>query len=125
MRLKNKKTGEVGEAYWATFRERGTDLCISMHTNGAYEEVHSLAELNEEWEDYKPKEPLLKNYPNEMDAIRAYGCSPLRFHRHARKGYSSFNFCTRFICFNGLFENLEDGEIYSIAELCGDSKEDE
>ena len=31
MKLRNKKTGEIGEAYWATFREDGTDLCISMH----------------------------------------------------------------------------------------------
>lgn len=62
MRLRNKKTGEIGEAYWATFREYGTDLCISMHKNGAFEEVHSLAELNEEWEDYKPTGEKPKRY---------------------------------------------------------------
>lgn len=74
-------------------------------------------------ETAQTREPLLQYYPNEMEAIRAYGLTPLTFYRHARKGYSTFNFCTRFICFNGLFENLEDGETYSIAELCGEAEE--
>lgn len=62
MKLRNKKTGEVSEAYWATFSEWGTDLCISTHKNGAFEEIHSLAELNEEWEDYKPTGEKPKRY---------------------------------------------------------------
>lgn len=71
---------------------------------------------------YRHKEPLLKDYPDEMRAIRAYGYSPLTFFRQADKHYSSFNICTRFICFNGLFENLKDGETYTLAELCGEEE---
>lgn len=113
MKLRNKKTGEIVIARKIGFER----YSFNEYT---YE---SLAELNDEWEDYKPKEPLLKDYPNEMEAIRAYGCSPLRFHRHARKGYSTFNFCTHYISFSRLFENLKDGETYSIAELCGEDDE--
>lgn len=86
-------------------------------------EYKSLDKVASEWEDYVPQEPLLKDYPNEMNAIRAYGCSPLRFHRHARKGYSTFNFCSHYICFDGIFENLEDGKSYTIDELCGKDEE--
>lgn len=117
MKLRNKKTGEVVDL--SIF---GIELNIRKENQPIY---RSLAELNEEWEDYKPKEPLLKGYPDEMRAIKAYGRSPLRFHRHARKGYSAFNFCSHYICFDRLFENLEDGETCSIAELCGDSEEEE
>lgn len=48
MKLKNKKTGEI--ANWCIDKDilrtcDGTIIC------------NSLAELNEEWEDYKPEEP--------------------------------------------------------------------
>lgn len=57
MKLRNKKTGKVTEieeidlVVWNTERD-----CYE-----SFEEYHSLAELNEEWEDYKPAEPLIKD----------------------------------------------------------------
>ena len=36
-----------------------------------YEFPNSLAELNEEWEDYKPKEPLIKD-EKVRKAVRAW-----------------------------------------------------
>lgn len=77
-----------------------------------------LAKL--ERKDYKTKEPLLKDYPNEMNAIRAYGYSPLRFHRDNLRGCSTFNFCSSYIGFDRLFLNLKDGETYTVDELCGE-----
>lgn len=47
MKLRNKKTGEIGN--FALVRAIG-DINYT-----------SLAELNEEWEDYEPKEPLIKD----------------------------------------------------------------
>lgn len=118
MKLRNKNTGEIVEYDSFGFRKG-----LSNGWSDFVPNADSLTELNEEWEDYKPKEPLLKDYPNEMDAIRAYGLSPLTFHRHARKGYSRFQFCFNYICFDRLFENLKDGETYSITELCGKGEE--
>lgn len=113
MKLRNKESGKILDAYpIINICDGITSICYT-----------SIEELTDEWEDYEPKEPLLKGYPNEMDAIRAYGCSPLTFHRHARKGYSTFQFCFDYICFNRLFENLKDGETYTIAELCGEPVE--
>ena len=115
MKLRNKKTGEIST---------NPLISVAPYTNNVrgchIKTYQSIAELNEEWEDYVPKEPLLKDYPNEMRAIRAYGRSPLTFHRHGRKGYSTFQFLHMYICFNGLFERLKDGETYTIAELCGE-----
>ena len=120
MRLRNKKTEIVGELHYEPDKEYHFTVATEDPADMAI--YRTLAELNAAWEDYTPKEPLLKDYPNEMDAIRAYGCSPLTFHRHARKGYSTFQFCFHYICFNRLFENLKDGEIYSITELCGEEE---
>lgn len=46
MKLRNKKTGEI--AYMSGLGVDGA--------NGSEKEYHSLAELNEEWEDYKEPE---------------------------------------------------------------------
>ena len=70
MKLRNKKTGEIVEAescnsYSGTiglFFEKGRE------TDRAYE---TLAELNEEWEDYKPIEPLIKD-KKVRKAVRAW-----------------------------------------------------
>lgn len=70
MKLRNKQTGEIVEAescnsYSGTiglFFEKGRE------TDRAYE---TLAELNAEWEDYKPAEPLIKD-EKIRKAVRAW-----------------------------------------------------
>lgn len=57
MKLRNKKTGEVIRFY------------DGIRLNG--EDYDSLAELNEEWEDYEPKEPLIKD-EKIRKAVRAW-----------------------------------------------------
>ena len=52
MKLRNKKTGEI-KKMWKD------NICLAFgDCNKVY---YSLAELNEEWEDYEPKEPLIKD----------------------------------------------------------------
>lgn len=71
MKLRNKKTGEVVEAF-----ERGPiDLYFYLNK---YEEnevdrktYQSLSELNDEWKDYEPKEPLIKD-EKIRKAVRAW-----------------------------------------------------
>lgn len=55
MKLRNKKTGEIKKI-----------VCLQMieKRKGEYDVFNaykSLAQLTEEWEDYKPDEPLIKN----------------------------------------------------------------
>lgn len=54
MKLRNKKTGDVID-------ERDIGWTISIMTGERIYRYDSLAELNEEWEDYEPKEPFIKD----------------------------------------------------------------
>ena len=53
MKLRNKKTGEIKECYRVGAIDYG-------ELNEVYDasEYNSLAELNDEWEDYEPVEPI-------------------------------------------------------------------
>lgn len=71
MRLKNKKTGEIVEAF------EGGPIDLYFYLN-KYEEnevdrktYQSLSELNDEWKDYEPKEPLIKD-KKIRKAVRAW-----------------------------------------------------
>ena len=60
MKLRNKKTGEIGYPYFQNWKEI---TCVIVDENAIQiAEYTSLAELNEEWEDYEePKEDGLDN----------------------------------------------------------------
>ena len=55
MKLKNKKTGEIGYPYFQNWKEI---TCVIVNENAIQiAEYTSLAELNDEWEDYEePKD---------------------------------------------------------------------
>ena len=65
MKLRNKKTGEIKEI-------KTIDLVV---TGQFYDKIidrqPSLAKLNEEWEDYVTKEPLIKD-EKIRKAVRAW-----------------------------------------------------
>ena len=56
MKLRNKKTGNIGDYLCAI---QGDDIKLWSATN-SYETYHykCMSEFINEWEDYKPKEPL-------------------------------------------------------------------
>ena len=58
MKLKNKKTGEIGELHYEPDKEYHFTVATEDPADMAI--YRSLAELNAEWEDYKPKEPIIK-----------------------------------------------------------------
>lgn len=125
MKLRNKKTGEIVDA----------ESCNS--TTGAigiyYEEkdgsvgtkdcFYSLAELNEEWEDYKPKEPLIKN-ENIRKAVRAWAeANAIEDKIYCEDALTlSYSHGARFeLCYRA-FEDLLILTSYTIAELCGEDE---
>ena len=118
MKLRNKKTGEV--------------IILIDHI---FDNYSSLAELNEDWEDYQPAEPLIKD-KKIRKAVRAwaeanrikedsykdsYEDRMLEFDR----GEHRLKWIETSIEFNEAecLEGLEDGEKYTIAELCGEEEE--
>ena len=56
MRLKNKKTGEIGEVGYLAISDGKIMVKISINYQDELYEYNSLADLNEEWED-APEEP--------------------------------------------------------------------
>ena len=119
MELRNKKTGEV-KKMWKD------NICLSFSDcNKVY---YSLAELNQEWEDYKPAEPLIKD-EKIRKAVRAWAeaneVSQAQFDRYT-SGFSASDDghnILSMISFDGFVFMFVDGKYYTIDELCGEEEE--
>ena len=134
MKLRNKKTGEVFDAI---VREKSNGdgeysiivcnlraLRSARSVSSILGEYGTLAEINEEWEDYKPKEPLIKD-PKIRKAVRAWAeannlsevfCNiPYLIEGHMGEARMKFE--------KTVFNNLQMGRRYSIEELCGEEEE--
>lgn len=65
MKLRNKKTGGL-----ANILDDEQDF-IRVYTDAGWHDYDSLAEFNEEWEDYKPKEPKITD-PEWCHVVRKW-----------------------------------------------------
>lgn len=108
MRLRNKKTGE------AVYLDIRIGDCI----------IGSLKEFNEIFEEYSPKQPLIKD-EKIRKAVRAWAevCKldpdfTLRYLDDVFR-LDSYQCC---IEFNSRIEGLTDDKTYTIAELCGEEE---
>lgn len=120
MKLRNKKTGEIISKIDVSQDNEG--IWVMENKPRFY---RTLAELNEEWEDYEKAAPLIKDekirkiireWAGENDSTRAVYYSPKNALADSYGNSISFNL---------IFRELNHGAEYTIAELCGDSKEDE
>ena len=115
MKLRNKKTGEV-KKMWKD------NICLSFgDCNKVY---YSLAELNQEWEDYKPAEPLIKD-EKIRKAVRAWAeANDITEINVASSGYELWggidDWCIHFG--GNPFKDIKPLK-YTIAELCGEDEE--
>ena len=115
MKLRNKKTGEV-KKMWKD------NICLSFSDcNKVY---YSLAELNQEWEDYKPAEPLIKD-EKIRKAVRAWAeANDITEINVASSGYELWggidDWCIHFG--GNPFKDIKPLK-YTIAELCGEEEE--
>lgn len=128
MLLRNKKTGEVVES----FKRGPIDLYFYPNEYKGGDDIEretyqSLAELNSEWEDYAPKEPLIKD-EKIRKAVRAWAeaneISQAQFDRYT-SGFSASDAghnLLSMISFDGFVFMFVDGEYYTIDELCGDEE---
>lgn len=122
MKLRNKKTGEIIDLEIANIKATFGEISVipELAILGGNEYVyHSLASLNEEWEDYK--EPLIKD-EKIRKAVRAWAevnelkpDSKVRYSGVDYSLYSNEESIEFNICIKGLV-HLDD---YTIEELCG------
>ena len=112
MKLRNKKTGEIIRFY------------DGITLNG--EDYDSLAELNEEWEDYMPKAPLIKD-EKIRKAVRAWAEVDALVLVAAETDYriESVNDSAVIRFDEPVFRDLPKGRNYTITELCGEEEKEE
>ena len=139
MKLRNKNTGEVFDVL---IREKGGAGSYSLivcdiksyeqskntldGTHFVLDEYETLAELNEEWEDYKPSEPLIKD-EKIRKAVRAWSeaneIETVEYDDYwilFRRDDKTISFKDEDSCL-GLYE-LENSRDYTIDELCGEEE---
>ena len=124
MKLRNKKTGEIGKLH-CDMNVNPTKYGVFEDTDirGHYWEYDSLAELNDEWEDYKPTEPLIKD-KKIRKAVRAWAeANDITEINVASSGYELWggidDWCIHFG--GNPFKDIKPLK-YTIAELCGEEE---
>lgn len=129
MKLRNKKTGRIVE----TYKGESIDLFIYLGTDEEGDELDrktygTIAELNEEWEDYQPAEPLIKD-EKIRKAVRAWaeacGAKQIKYSVAPNQYYDAdmgLGFSIKFLTMP-VEVYLEDGKTYTITELCGEEEE--
>jgi hypothetical protein len=125
MKLRNKKTGEITDLAKRGLLKSDNDNHIIVYPEGTlkYYVYDSLAELNEEWEDYTPAEPLIKD-EKIRKAVRVWA-EANEFGPNYKVKYYTYSLTSwqAAIEFNFDIKELEDGKEYTIAELCGEEEE--
>ena len=122
MKLRNKKTGEIIDFKIIENSEYG---------GWEWNECVSLSELNEDWEDYTPQEPLIKD-ENIRKAVRLWAYindieTATYDEIHHDRGLNVFFFEdpeeeNAIIQFYGWMPKFEEGKDYTITELCGEEE---
>ena len=123
MKLRNKKTGEI--VTFVTLEEIYDDeldfTYIKKSGNENELSYSSLKKFNDEWEDYVPKEPLIKDEKTRK-AVRAWAEA-----NGIERVWHEYSSC--WLRGNGLKIELENEVVdleqrnYTIAELCGEEEE--
>ena len=128
MKLRNKKTGEIVEAEScnSTKGTIGLYFVDASILDGTYD---SLAELNEEWEDYIPAKPLIEDEA-KRSVFKAWAeilgrdLEKADFKYDAeRNGFDCYLAESIIEFANGEGINCVDREIYTFRALCGEEEE--
>ena len=138
MKLRKKKTGEIVDFITIDLTGEGEIEFVFIAPDGDERgwKYNSLESFNEEWEDYKPTEPLIKD-EKIRKAVRAwaeandYGKDEIYEFEDFSTGWKSWslehkgNGDDNEIHFNGGidFGKMNHRGTYTIAELCGEEEE--
>ena len=120
MKLRNKKTGKIVNVNKIGLAYNQVNAPFDL---GVY---NSLAELNEDWEDYTPQEPRLKDHAKrkllrkwaDKNCITEVNVSVPTYD----SAILSLSWGMLSIDFVDYEEDLIDGATYTIAELCGEGE---
>ena len=114
MKLRNKKTGEIIDTEYAI------GLQITSTSGERTLLFKDLTDLNSLWEDYEPKEPLIKD-EKIRKAVRAWAKAnrTSKFEYDGLYGITDETVNEIEFGSSAPFAELEDDRYYTIEELCG------
>lgn len=118
MKLRNRETGGLANML-------DEQDFIRVYTDAGWADYYSLASLNAEWEDYKPKDPLIKDEKIRR-AVRAWAeAQGLTEVYCASNGYEIYGGDDDLVIqFEGEpFSFADRNSTYTIDELCGEEEE--
>lgn len=131
MRLRNRQTGKIytlSDDLYIEYTQGGKIELRAIIPGGNMSYYYdSLDKLNEEWEDYEPAEPLIKD-EKIRKAVRAWAdvnelSSALVYHSFFDT-FLTFKSGVKIISFQvETPKELEFGKTYTITELCGEEEE--
>ena len=133
MKLRNKKTGKIIDLeFWGIFTDGDAIGFESEYEDENEYCYNSIAELNEEWEDYTPQEPLIKD-EKIRKAVRAW-VNANRWTDDVRLEFNDFGYHESWsleqhtdnneIHFSGRMPNCMHKQLYTITELCGEDEDE-
>lgn len=130
MLLRNKKTGEIIDLEQWRFEYYKGSGCITITNDKNQNEQFcygEFADMKNDWEDYAPKEPLIKD-EKIRKAVRAWaeacGAKQIKYSVAPNQYYDAdmgTGFSIKFLT-KPVEVYLEDGKTYTIAELCGEGE---
>ena len=124
MKLRNKKTGNIGDYLCAI---QGDDIKLWSATN-SYETYHykGMSEFINEWEDYKPKEPLVEGRKQRAvlkAAARLSGATAATVRRLDAARIVIFDFAGKCrVELKDIGINIKNNGLYTITDICGEEK---
>ena len=125
MKLRNKKTGKVQTCDFMVISDDSSRDGEIARLNSHVFIFRSIEQLNEEYEDYKPTEPIIKD-EKIRKAVRAWaeacGAKQIKYSIALNQYYDAdmgTGFSIKFLT-KPVEVYLEEGKIYTIAELCGE-----
>lgn len=130
MKLRNKKTGEICELghirqAWREEKDGGMGYMFLKADDNNGIIYDSLAEMMDEWEDYKPAEPLIKD-EKIRKAVRVWLESWENTNdnwQYWEQDYEEFHIARGDIEIIFPVSNGAKAGWYTIAELCGEEEE--
>ena len=132
MKLRNKKDRENGQLNTIEFDvdyDKKIDVEILLTDtygetiNKSFRSLDELKQYLDEWEDYTPQEPLIKD-ENIRKAVRAWADANYDitevYYDKCKKTFGETTSFKVITVSELLDDNLQDNGVYTIAELCGE-----
>ena len=129
MKLRNKKTDAIVELVRMDITDDGLIKLVYAGRSGIEYGLfyRSLSELNDEWRDYTPRKPLIKD-EKIRKAVRAWAeavgteCVEITHSRSHFIRFMSYLEDEDELCMSREIGQIFDEKLYTIAELCGEEE---